>query len=283
MAVRALKQKLEEQLENINGESARPSGQDTTNVLPFSTPEPTFSVVPEFAITLSEAKERIRMLQEFVKEMMIPGQDYGVIPKCDKPSLLKPSAEKLCDIFGFSKHIEVVNRVEDWDKELFHYEVKATLINKRSGYIEAQGLGCCNNKEKRYTSIPACNIINTVLKMAKKRAFIDAVLSATRSSGLFSQDLEDLDDMALQYPKSSDTFMHSSKGSSPILTDQQDKLKPATRSQLNKIQALVTEKNIPVNKIKSMIQERYDVPESRLMTIKQADDLIKYLLKYTCK
>jgi hypothetical protein len=33
---------------------------------------------------------------------------------------------------------------------------------------------------------------NTVLKMAKKRALIDAVLSATRSSGLFTQDMEDL-------------------------------------------------------------------------------------------
>jgi hypothetical protein len=33
---------------------------------------------------------------------------------------------------------------------------------------------------------------NTVLKMAKKRAKIDAVIGATRSSGIFTQDLEDL-------------------------------------------------------------------------------------------
>jgi hypothetical protein len=33
---------------------------------------------------------------------------------------------------------------------------------------------------------------NTVLKMAKKRAKIDAVISVTRSSGIFTQDLEDL-------------------------------------------------------------------------------------------
>src|SRR5579863_4222291 len=32
---------------------------------------------------------------------------------------------------------------------------------------------------------------NTILKMAKKRAKVDAVLSATRSSGLFTQDIED--------------------------------------------------------------------------------------------
>jgi hypothetical protein len=32
---------------------------------------------------------------------------------------------------------------------------------------------------------------NTVLKMAKKRAYVDAVISATRSSGIFTQDVED--------------------------------------------------------------------------------------------
>jgi hypothetical protein len=34
--------------------------------------------------------------------------------------------------------------------------------------------------------------VNTVLKMAKKRAKIDAVIGVTRSSGLFTQDMEDL-------------------------------------------------------------------------------------------
>ncbi|KKK67335.1 hypothetical protein LCGC14_2955110, partial [marine sediment metagenome] len=34
-------------------------------------------------------------------------------------------------------------------------------------------------------------LVNTLLKMAKKRALVDAVLSATRSSGLFTQDVED--------------------------------------------------------------------------------------------
>lgn len=37
---------------------------------------------------------------------------------------------------------------------------------------------------------------NTVLKMAKKRAKVDAVIGATRSSGIFTQDLEELPDHA---------------------------------------------------------------------------------------
>lgn len=74
------------------------------------------SITPEFALSMNEAKERIAMLQNFVNEMMIPNVDYGIIPKCNKPSLFKPGAEKLCDIFEFSKYIEVLNRIENWDK-----------------------------------------------------------------------------------------------------------------------------------------------------------------------
>ena len=41
---------------------------------------------------------------------------------------------------------------------------------------------------------------NTILKMAKKRAKVDAVLSATRSSGIFTQDLEDMPRAAPEAP-----------------------------------------------------------------------------------
>lgn len=50
--------------------------------------------------------------------------------------------------------------------------------------IESQVVGKTENED-----IPT--IKNTLLKMAKKRAKVDAVLSATRSSGLFTQDVED--------------------------------------------------------------------------------------------
>jgi len=39
------------------------------------------------------------------------------------------------------------------------------------------------------------DVENTVYKMAKKRAYIDATLNATATSGLFTQDLEDLGDV----------------------------------------------------------------------------------------
>lgn len=268
MAKQALKEKLEEKVQNIEPVNAAAS-EENTNIVPFSREENKqyISVVPDFAITLGEARQRIEMLQNFVKEMMIPEVDYGIIPGCKKPSLYKSGAEKLCDIFGLSKHIEIINRLEDWDNKIFHYEVKAVLINKRTGYIEAEGIGCCNNREKKYSNQDAYNVINTVLKMAKKRALIDAVLSATRSSGIFTQDIEDFDTNA----ETEHIFRNDSK--------EKDKSKstPVTREQLTEMVNLILYRKIPIEKAKTLINERYKVNESKQLTSDQAADFITYL------
>lgn len=51
--------------------------------------------------------------------------------------------------------------------------------------IESQAIGRVENPDIMDT-------VNTVLKMAKKRAKIDAVIGVTRSSGIFTQDLEEV-------------------------------------------------------------------------------------------
>lgn len=151
-------------------------------------------VFPDFAISLEEAKRRVKMLQEFVREQMVEGEDYGIIPGTgNKPTLFKPGAEKLNAIFGLAPIVEISSRLEDWDAGFVAYEVKVTLLNKRTTNVEAEGVGSCNSRERRYKNQDAANIANTILKMAKKRALIDATLSATRASGLFTQDLEDMD------------------------------------------------------------------------------------------
>ena len=149
-----------------------------------------YDSIPQMNISLQQAKDRIKELQDFIRYMMVSGIDYGIIPGCEKPALFKAGAEKLCDIYGFSRTLEVTNRIEDWQNGFFHYEVKVMILNKKTGIIEAEGVGSCNTREKKYQKSEPYNIINTVLKMAKKRALIDAVLSATRTSGIFSQDLD---------------------------------------------------------------------------------------------
>ncbi|RKJ50818.1 hypothetical protein D7X33_32565 [Butyricicoccus sp. 1XD8-22] len=157
-----------------------------SNVIPFSNPSSSASssMLPNLILTPEEATQRIQALKEFVQSSMVKGVDYGLINGFSKPTLLKPGAEKLCDAFGFSKTGDVVNRIEQWETGIFSYEVKVTLSNKVTGVIEAEGIGSCNSKETAYRCSDSFTIVNTLLKMAKKRALIDAVLSATRASGL---------------------------------------------------------------------------------------------------
>ncbi|KUG04017.1 hypothetical protein ASZ90_018543 [hydrocarbon metagenome] len=228
-------------------------------------------IVPCFAISVAEAKQRVQMLQDFVKEMMIPGQDYGIVPGISKPTLFKPGAEKLTDIFGFSKQVQIINRIEDWDNGLFGYEVKVSLINKRNQLTEAEGIGSCNTREKKYRNQDPYNVVNTVLKMAKKRALIDAVLSATRSSGLFTQDVEDLE------------IHHNSNPAPPVSTIPSASSNPSkpsmiTPPQLKKIQILAETIGMTPQELQSLIHEMFRVNHSNKLTKNQASAIIQHLL-----
>ncbi len=218
-------------------------------------------VVPSFAITLEEAKERVSSLQEFLKTMMTPGQDFGVLEHYSKPTLKKPGAEKLCNIFGFASFAKVVNRIEDWEKPFLHYEVKVTLFNKKTAQVEAEGLGSCNSKEAMYKNKNTFTIANTILKMAKKRGFIDAVLNATRSSGIFTQDIEDF-------------IQEDSKPLNKQVS--KDKL-PATEQQMEEIFALSKEISMPIMKLKELLKESYQIKDFSYLSSKVANDLIGHL------
>ncbi len=173
----------------------RVSANDTEKA-PIEAPQTETSVAdvfPDFAVDPAEMTRRTAMLKDYVREHMNEGEDYGIIPGGNKPTLFKPGAEKLNAVFGLSPLVEINNRIEDWDASFVAYEVKVTLLNKRTQLIEAEGVGSCNSRERKYKNQDAANVANTILKMAKKRALIDATLSATRASGMFTQDLEDLD------------------------------------------------------------------------------------------
>lgn len=227
-----------------------------SKVVPFVFNQPNSASLPNLVVSLSESKNRIDQLQEFVKEVMVKGVDYGLVVGFSKPTLLKPGAEKLCDVFGFSKTVEVINRIEQWENGIFSYEVKMTLTNKENGVIEAEGLGSCNSKEASFQHQDPYTIVNTVLKMAKKRALIDAVLSATRASGLFTQDVEN----SPKHP--------------PIKRG--DEL--ATKLQLQTIFRVVAELNMRPEVAKEMMQMTYQVDHSTKLTKKQVSDFIQDLL-----
>lgn len=135
--------------------------------------------------------QKITQFQGLVQSQLKQNHDFGVIPGTPKPTLLKPGAEKILMLMGLSSEFEIVDSTRDFREGFFQYQVRCKLY--RNGNLITEGLGACNTKEKKYIKMDPFTMDNTVLKMAKKRALIDATLLVASLSEVFTQDIEDLD------------------------------------------------------------------------------------------
>lgn len=124
------------------------------------------------ALSFAEMTMRVRQLDEFYRDVMQDGTDYGVIPGTGKPSLYQPGAQLLDQIFGLVPSFEVVaTSVIDWQRPIpfFHYIVRCRLLSRKSGEMVAEAIGSCNTHEDRYRwrtakrVCPACNL-ETIIK-----------------------------------------------------------------------------------------------------------------------
>lgn len=168
---------------------------------------------------ISQTLQKIEQVQVLVQNQLKQGHDYDTIPGTSKPTLLKPGAEKILMLFGLTSEYDFLEKIEDYEKGIFAYTVKCIL--SKNGQKITEGLGSCNSKENKYRwrwvkektdgqvvyktktnrwgkeeyQIENDEIFsqaNTILKMAKKRSQIDAVLTVASLSELFTQDLEDM-------------------------------------------------------------------------------------------
>jgi hypothetical protein len=95
-------------------------------------------------------------------------------------------AERLCPI---CRHPAIIRGKEEYGGGWVCFRKKGGCGAK---YAD-DDTDICDQKVGRVPNEDVCTLVNTLLKMAKKRALVDAVLSVTRSSGLFTQDVEDFD------------------------------------------------------------------------------------------
>lgn len=179
------------------------------------------------AMTIDQMVARYNALVEATRKVLRADVDYGrVAGKGSKPTLLKPGAEKLAALFGLRPRFEILEKIEDWDAGFFYYLYRCRLY--RNGEIVAEGDGSANSREKKhrwrmvpewevtpdlgeparweartskggkpykvaiYENREPYDLVNTLQKMAQKRALVAAVLIATGASEFFTQDLEDL-------------------------------------------------------------------------------------------
>ena len=203
----------------------------------------------DYAMGPESIIKQVAIIQTVMNRVMQKDQHYGIIPGCgDKPTLLKPGAEKLTMTFRLAPKFHVTER--DLGKGHREYEVKTELISIVTGGFIGEGLGSCSTMESKYrfrnaepelTDKPVpkkywdlrkagkaeaqkmlggkgfvpkkndagqwviakhtgervehdnpADYYNTCLKIAKKRSIVDATLTATAASDIFTQDIEDL-------------------------------------------------------------------------------------------
>ena len=134
-----------------------------------------------------QAKKAVDYLQDIKKSILIERVDYGLIPGMKKPSLYKAGAQKLCAFFNLAATYETESANEQPEQGFYSYRMKCSLHHRGTGQLWGSGVGVAMSSEKGREGNPA----NTLIKMAQKRAFLQATLDATFSSELFTQDIED--------------------------------------------------------------------------------------------
>ena len=175
-------------------------------------------------LTVEAIKEQVRTITRILKDVMIEGTHYGTIKGTQKPSLWKPGAEKLAATFQIRPQVQVEDLSRDGEIE---YRVKVVALSS-SGIFLGEGVGHYSTKMTKYKWREAtcreefddaaeghrrihwkmrddravaifqvrqepADLANTILKMAKKSALIDAILTVTAASDIFDQDLDDDD------------------------------------------------------------------------------------------
>lgn len=169
-------------------------------------------------------KDAINAIQGVLQHVMIKGEHYGTIPGCgSKPALLKPGAEKIMATFGIRPEVEVDELDEERGHRRFRVKVKGL---SHSGDFLGEGIGEASTAEEKFAwesakceehwnSMPEsqrrirwrvsngrtyqdqqvqtnpADKANTALKIAKKRAMVDMVLTVTAASDIFEQDLDE--------------------------------------------------------------------------------------------
>jgi len=193
------------------------------------------------SMTPLEMGREVKILDELYRNVMSKGTDYDTIPGTQKPTLLKPGAEILLRVFHLEPVTEIMNRtsIDDVDKPYFDFDVKVTLysiLGVDARVRMGDGIGNANTRETRYayrwmwgnelpTGFDKQNAVtrktkagqiqyrrdssmdevytlkNTVMKMASKRALVDAVLKVTGADRIFTQDVEDMNLTPLEPPE----------------------------------------------------------------------------------
>lgn len=210
----------------------------------------------------SETSNR-KILTEFINKHMVRGTDFGSIMfggRQSKDCLFKPGAEKIGSLLRLRP--DVIKDNDTWEMAgskagLFCY--RCNLYNSKNEIV-GMGLGACSLEEKKN--------YNNAIKIAKKRAYVDAILTTGALSDFFTQDLEDASDTDI-----ADTPVSPAKTQYTPSQAPQERL--ITAQQRYMIFALLTEKGFSKDHLDKYIETKFEKDSLTKLTIDEATIVIK--------
>lgn len=175
------------------------------------------------SLTAFDVRKRVNLVQEVMRAVMKRDTHYGIIPGSKKETLYKAGSEVLLATF----QIAIDPKVEDLSTaDEARYRVTTRATHAPTETFLGAGIGEASSEEEKYkwrqivhenewaataedrrrvkfyrdgnmvkqVRTNVADVANTILKMAKKRSQIDATLTVTGASDIFTQDIEDLPD-----------------------------------------------------------------------------------------
>ena len=176
-----------------------------------------FSIIEDL-IKNNQVEKKLQAIEQFQKLLnarLKPNIHYGKIEYRDKRSgkiktvadknmLYKAGAEVISSLMGLEPTY-AVEKTEDWENGFFYFSITCTLL--KNGHPVTRGMGICSSKEKKmmpsdyqtqnlktaekekFLKDYACDRVHNIMKMAKKRAFVDAVMYFSCVSDIFEPEM----------------------------------------------------------------------------------------------
>ena len=213
---------------SINVPPAIPKSREEALAKKSQTTDETVDLVDWSSVRTNPA-QYVRRLNYIYLHLLQKGTDYGTIPGTQKPTLYKAGAELLAMSLGLRTETSEITET----KEMFGITMITSSAHTEVFWGETKigdGYGSCSSAETKYAfrwaseskvpknydkeklyseegqygrryRVPSSpyeimDVANTVMKMAIKRSYVDAVLRVTGASRIFTQDLEDLEGVA---------------------------------------------------------------------------------------
>jgi hypothetical protein len=215
--------------------------------------------------------EKRNLINVFIEKSLKDGVDYGSINvrgTNSKPSLFKPGSEKMCSLFGLTPRFE---RDEDtWEM----LGKKAGLVTYKCELVDAKGNVVGEGRGTAITNLQSDFDVNKQVKIAQKRAQIDAVLRVFALSERFTQDMEDL-------PKQGDSNLTVTKDSkvlaNPLASNlQEDKKLDRWNTKIRYLYKLMHEAKgeKDIETMKQAILNKYGLEYMNQLTENELDEVI---------